>query len=28
VIGVGIRESSSDLLIQNCDEYYAHPELR
>jgi len=22
VIGVGIRESSSDLLIQNCDEYY------
>src|SRR3989454_1691625 len=27
VIGVGIRESSSDLLIQNCDEYYAYNEL-
>ena len=27
VIGVGIRESSSDLLIQNCDEYYGHNEL-
>ncbi|MCL6650251.1 MAG: NYN domain-containing protein, partial [Chloroflexi bacterium] len=23
VIGVGIRESASDLLIQNCDEYYS-----
>jgi uncharacterized protein (TIGR00288 family) len=27
VIGVGIRESSSDLLIQNCDEYYGYSEL-
>jgi uncharacterized protein (TIGR00288 family) len=27
VIGVGIRESSSDLLIQNCDEYYSYTEL-
>src|SRR2546427_3537274 len=27
VIGVGIRESSSDLLIQNCDEYYCYNEL-
>src|SRR5438309_7848014 len=27
VIGVGIRESSSDLLIQNCDEYYTYNEL-
>ncbi len=27
VIGVGIRESSSDLLIQNCDEYYSYNEL-
>ena len=27
VIGVGIRESSSDLLIQNCDEYYSYSEL-
>ena len=24
VIGVGMRESSSDLLIQNCDEYYSY----
>src|SRR5688572_21517693 len=24
VIGVGIRESASDLLIQNCDEYYSY----
>src|SRR5437879_5729732 len=24
---VGIRESSSDLLIQNCDEYYSYNEL-
>jgi hypothetical protein len=28
VIGVGIRESSSDLLIQNCDEYFSYNELR
>ncbi len=27
VIGVGIRESSSDLLIQNCDEYYGYNEI-
>ena len=27
VIGVGIRESSSDLLVQNCDEYYNYNEL-
>ena len=27
VIGVGIRESSSDLLIQNCDEYYSYNTL-
>jgi uncharacterized protein (TIGR00288 family) len=27
VIGVGIRESASDLLIQNCDEYYSYTEL-
>ncbi len=27
VIGVGIRESSSDLLIQNCDEYYGYTEI-
>src|SRR5262245_65813504 len=27
VVGVGIRESSSDLLIQNCDEYYSYNEL-
>ncbi|HEX9705252.1 MAG TPA: NYN domain-containing protein [Gemmatimonadales bacterium] len=27
VIGVGIRESSSDLLIQNCDEYYSYNQL-
>ncbi|MBI2536028.1 MAG: NYN domain-containing protein [Gemmatimonadetes bacterium] len=27
VIGVGIRESSSDLLVQNCDEYYSYSEL-
>ena len=24
VIGVGIRESASDLLVQNCDEYYSY----
>lgn len=27
VIGVGIRESASDLLVQNCDEYYSYTEL-
>jgi uncharacterized protein (TIGR00288 family) len=27
IIGVGLRESSSDLLIQNCDEYYSYTEL-
>jgi uncharacterized protein (TIGR00288 family) len=27
VIGVGIRESSSDLLVQNCDEYYSYSGL-
>ena len=27
VIGVGIRESASDLLVQNCDEYYSYNEL-
>lgn len=27
VIGIGIRESASDLLIQNCDEYYSYSEL-
>ena len=27
VIGIGLRESSSDLLIQNCDEYYSYNEL-
>ncbi len=27
VIGVGIRESSSDLLVQNCDEYFSYSEL-
>ena len=27
VIGVGIRESSSDLLVQNCDEYFSYNEL-
>jgi len=27
VIGVGIKESSSDLLIQNCDEYYSYNAL-
>ena len=27
VIGVGIRESSSDMLIQNCDEYFSYNEL-
>ena len=24
VIGVGIRESASDLLVQNCDEYFSY----
>lgn len=27
VIGVGIRESASDILIQNCDEYYSYTDL-
>src|SRR6202022_155346 len=27
VIGVGIRESSSHLLVQNCDEYYSYTAL-
>src|SRR5688500_3299938 len=27
VVGVGIRESSSDLLVQNCDEYYSYNAL-
>src|SRR5688572_22948326 len=27
VIGVGIRESSSDLLVSNCDEYYSYNAL-
>src|SRR5687767_14751919 len=27
VVGVGIRESSSDLLVQNCDEYYSYSAL-
>jgi uncharacterized protein (TIGR00288 family) len=27
VIGVGIRESSSELLVQNCDEYYSYNAL-
>lgn len=27
VIGVGLRESSSDLLVQNCDEYYSYTEV-
>ncbi|MGH7582628.1 MAG: NYN domain-containing protein, partial [Gemmatimonadales bacterium] len=27
VIGVGIRESASDVLIQNCDEYYSYTDL-
>jgi uncharacterized protein (TIGR00288 family) len=27
VIGVGIQESSSDLLVQNCDEYYSYNTL-
>ena len=27
VIGVGIRDSASDLLIQNCDEYHSYSDL-
>src|SRR5687767_15901819 len=27
VIGVGIRESASDMLIQNCDEYFSYSDL-
>ncbi len=27
VIGVGMRESASDLLIQNCDEYFSYSDL-
>jgi uncharacterized protein (TIGR00288 family) len=27
IVGVGIRESASDLLVQNCDEYYSYSEL-
>jgi len=27
VVGVGIRESTSDMLIQNCDEYYSYAAL-
>src|SRR5687768_6463781 len=27
IIGVGIREPSSDLLVQNCDEYYSYNAL-
>ncbi|HEX8851667.1 MAG TPA: NYN domain-containing protein, partial [Gemmatimonadaceae bacterium] len=27
VIGVGIRETSSDLLVMNCDEYYSYNAL-
>jgi uncharacterized protein (TIGR00288 family) len=27
VIGVGMRESSSDLIIQNCDEYFSYHTL-
>jgi uncharacterized protein (TIGR00288 family) len=27
VIGVGIQESSSDILVQNCDEYYSYTGL-
>ncbi len=27
VIGVGIRESASELLIQNCDQYWSYDEL-
>ncbi len=27
VIGIGIQESSSDILVQNCDEYYSYTSL-
>lgn len=27
VIGIGIQESSSDILVQNCDEYYSYASL-
>lgn len=27
VIGIGIQESSSDILVQNCDEYYSYSSL-
>ncbi len=27
VIGVGLRESTSDILVQNCDEYYSYNRL-
>ena len=27
VIGVGIQESSSNILVQNCDEYYSYTSL-
>jgi len=27
VVGVGIQESSSDILVQNCDEYYSYTSL-
>ena len=27
VIGIGIQESSSDILVQNCDEYYSYNAL-
>ena len=27
VVGVGIQESSSDILVQNCDEYYSYSSI-
>ncbi len=27
VIGIGIQESSSDILVQNCDEYYSYTSI-
>jgi uncharacterized protein (TIGR00288 family) len=27
IIGVGIQESTSDILVQNCDEYYSYTSL-
>ena len=27
IVGVGIQESSSDILVQNCDEYYSYTSL-